>query len=1012
MPTKKVRDWWTDLPPVVFGEPDRNEAAVGQGPAMPSGYTGAGPDGVVQQDRRTPGVGSPVTDKHEGEWVFSADETAAIGPDILRDMAGAVHGGRFDPNAMRAAIGQQPKMGLQSGTYSATQPPPDDQNNEGLPPAPKITGTPTAIQQANLPENVAGRQQAYDIGRGMEAIGMQPANYNITPGQAEGTDITGMKTVTPPPPKTVETPKPPTLEPPKAPAPDYRQMALERDAAIGRGDIPALEMSDEARGQAGIGVTPDTVTAAAPTTDQYDTDMEAAQDILRGLMSGDSAYIQSTLNRLVSAQSGADAAALAALKQQGLQGNISPQAMSAMMAAAVRDTSGQLSKLLGDIGGDILKLQIDSAQNLFENARTLQKYDDEAFGRMANDIANGMSLSRFLEEYGPDGATEADYMAISMSQSQKTPSDLIGLMLDAGSSSTDILGNESLRTQIAADYGVDPSDPIVDQAIGDMISSMRTQKSEEFGALADGRITALLDFDPGMSATDMLAEDPNLKAYVANMLKIDDPDSPTGAARIEAWVENRRDYLNRDGTQQTVIDLVDDGIINEQYFDNPDAAITDPSNARTFEALQTSIRSWRNSSSDINEDGTPNYATIAWPWNDPATAFDYTTPNGADITQYNTDGTPVYDREEVMTAPGNGTNFYVTNPDGTTRPVTQGDVVDKISQLNAQGVDLYDYFDNGVFDARKFLNERFGPSQIQVYSQSGVATSIAMNENGVADELVNLDTLLTNAPLEGEYWEALPSNEVTQVTDMPPGSFVWYDENNQAHMSTEASLINGIFTQFYQALRDTPLAGADGVLDIAEFQQIWDGGKGWQIDPATGMVSNLYGDDGRMRSDLSPENNYGLGDMPSQPTNLAYVTKGDYEVYKQRVPMSGTIQDWEVELQRNTDVYGKPSVVKNGAGNTTAFNVNMNATTKSAIEGSVNQPFFVNGVEYTINGVESDVVMATRNDVDFVFDVIVLENDAGEIFYYAPGFKYGFANTAGKAGDAFDDASASSLRAA
>jgi hypothetical protein len=121
-------------------------------------------------------VGNPVTDKHEGEWVLSADEVQAIGPDVLQGMSDAVRSGqRVDVNKIREAVGQPPRRGYESGTGAAsTFTPRDFDRNAPIPDAGSlirsmgaVRGTPGASDTplARTPRSSMG----LDASRGNEA---------------------------------------------------------------------------------------------------------------------------------------------------------------------------------------------------------------------------------------------------------------------------------------------------------------------------------------------------------------------------------------------------------------------------------------------------------------------------------------------------------------------------------------------------------------------------------------------------------------------------------------------------------------------------------------------------------------------------------------------------------------------------------------------------------------------------------------------------------------------------
>lgn len=121
-----------------------------------SGFTGNGPDGISQPNRRVPGVGNNGSDKHESEFNFDADSTQAIGPDVLQGAMQAAKSGTLDINKMREAIGQSPKQGFQAGGLDPAKPlgqKPVGQNPVARKPmtsAPQTIGAPAPKQPLGL----------------------------------------------------------------------------------------------------------------------------------------------------------------------------------------------------------------------------------------------------------------------------------------------------------------------------------------------------------------------------------------------------------------------------------------------------------------------------------------------------------------------------------------------------------------------------------------------------------------------------------------------------------------------------------------------------------------------------------------------------------------------------------------------------------------------------------------------------------------------------------------------
>jgi len=93
-------------------------AAQMQSNANPPGYTGAGPNGVVEPTKRV-----ATADTHEGEFVLNADATQAIGSDVLQGLQDKAQSGSLDVNNLRTVIGQPERAGYELGGAVTTTPP-------------------------------------------------------------------------------------------------------------------------------------------------------------------------------------------------------------------------------------------------------------------------------------------------------------------------------------------------------------------------------------------------------------------------------------------------------------------------------------------------------------------------------------------------------------------------------------------------------------------------------------------------------------------------------------------------------------------------------------------------------------------------------------------------------------------------------------------------------------------------------------------------------------------------
>lgn len=118
----QLPEWWkNDLLQPFMGagsKPVQGQQPTQQPPPQPGGrygFTGNGVDGIPQPQKRVPQAGNGQYDAHESEFVFDANSTQAIGADVLEGMRQAAQGGKVNVNALRQAIGMQPKQGFQTG---------------------------------------------------------------------------------------------------------------------------------------------------------------------------------------------------------------------------------------------------------------------------------------------------------------------------------------------------------------------------------------------------------------------------------------------------------------------------------------------------------------------------------------------------------------------------------------------------------------------------------------------------------------------------------------------------------------------------------------------------------------------------------------------------------------------------------------------------------------------------------------------------------------------------------
>jgi len=106
--------WYKNLPPSVFGEEQM------QGPESPiraGGYTGRGPDGIVQANNIAPTIGMQDKTVHENEVIMDSRATNNLGVDTLESLRRASHVGAVDKQKLMSSIQPAYRMGGKHPSY-------------------------------------------------------------------------------------------------------------------------------------------------------------------------------------------------------------------------------------------------------------------------------------------------------------------------------------------------------------------------------------------------------------------------------------------------------------------------------------------------------------------------------------------------------------------------------------------------------------------------------------------------------------------------------------------------------------------------------------------------------------------------------------------------------------------------------------------------------------------------------------------------------------------------------
>ena len=388
-----LQEWWKN--PALSGafgnspQPETKEA-MPQPIGGKYGYTGKGPDGVAQPDRRVAGMGNGGYDTHEAEFVVDADTTQAIGPDILNAMQTSVKTGKPpDLNKIREALGIPAKEGYQEGGLTS-----------GVPEAKKPVGgmgkdaaTVTKSNEQDFLKQSGGTNTTKDTTKALMNKGFKdsqsaintPPNISVAPIPTPG-DI-----IQPDTPIQDINIQPDTITPPNisvAPIPTP-------------GDIiqPDTPIQD-------INIQPDTT----PTED------DAAIEYMKKIMGGDNPYFEQLKNMYSQDIGGAGAASAAAMRQQATQAGMSPEQIASMSATFGRDSQQSVSNMLGTLALGQSEMQYQAAKDIFgmemekkqfEFAK--EKYGDSKANQVLIDVNGGMSLKMLQEKYPDMNITQEDY---------------------------------------------------------------------------------------------------------------------------------------------------------------------------------------------------------------------------------------------------------------------------------------------------------------------------------------------------------------------------------------------------------------------------------------------------------------------------------------------------------------------------------------------------------------------------------------------------------------------------
>lgn len=177
---------------------------------------------------------------------------------------------------------------------------------------------------------------------------------------------------------------------------------------------------------------------------------------------------------------------------------------------------------------------------------------------------------------------------------------------------------------------------------------------------------------------------------------------------------------------------------------------------------------------------------FTWPWNNPDTMFNYTSPNGNDLNPGET-----VNPTEVMTAEGNGTTYFTTDNEGNKVAVTQGDVEDQWQNLlNTDPMSTEDYlkYDSKtgsyVLNQEKFMSEFFSDQALTTtIDKFDFLDNVPLDSVSASYDVVS--TSDTGQPIYGLTVQT-PDGEATYNYNTPDDKKMWAAVSNEVGKALSA----------------------------------------------------------------------------------------------------------------------------------------------------------------------------------------------------------------------------------
>ena len=398
---KRYTEWWKSLPENIWGSSAQNDGV---------GYTGAGPDGIVQPNKPIAlmqAQNGPVM-VHEGEGMIQNGNNTQIVPQsklaqMESNYQGMALGGNFITSKFTGTgPGYTPTNPLKPKTMPAI-------------PVPTTPPTPSRESRSVSAGDTGGRQRNTTTTTRMPPT-QEPVSTGFTD-QAAMLENTGSG-------------RTPNMQDSTGLGMNSIGGSVTQNA---HNELPMMVTSQN-NTQSAPEFNPITQTMVTPQdqvvkadefkiTEPNDNYYQKGMDVLAGAAEGTGPIYENIYNRAIGEYGGASAAARGAMKQEAAQAGLSEGETTSLLATQARDIAGEGAKLRGDLANQQQGIAINAANNLAnyglaerrqDFAEKAQEAEIEFRERGYNDAQTSRAITDIASGRYPDYESfKADYPNIS-----------------------------------------------------------------------------------------------------------------------------------------------------------------------------------------------------------------------------------------------------------------------------------------------------------------------------------------------------------------------------------------------------------------------------------------------------------------------------------------------------------------------------------------------------------------------------------------------------------------------